>query len=133
MKIKKFLSVILCLAFVVSLFPSSTVAQSDHFIAEDNGQKISVSEAVYAEQGNDIDKGIGDNISLDDLDVKGKNEMPAANMKQMMTLEGDGDEDNPIKGLSDLKTSHKFPEETGVYHVRIPKEGEENEDSYVYC
>ena len=45
----------LCLAFVVSLFPFSTVAQSEHFVVEDDEQNISVSEDVYAEQGNERD------------------------------------------------------------------------------
>jgi uncharacterized repeat protein (TIGR02543 family) len=138
MRIKKILSGILCLVFVIALFSFSGAAESDHFVAEDDEQDISVSKAVYAEQGGDTDKGIGDDISLDDMNTEDENEMPGAipagaNMMQMMTLEDTGDDDNPIKGWSDLKTSHKFPEETGVYHVRIPKEGEENEDSYVYC
>ena len=57
MGIKRLLSVILCLVFVMSLFPLSGAAKSDRFVANDE-QDISVSEVVYAEQGNDIDNGI---------------------------------------------------------------------------
>ena len=51
MRIKRLLSVILCLVFVMSLFPLSGAAKSDRFVANDE-QDISVSEVVYAEQGN---------------------------------------------------------------------------------
>ena len=48
MRIKRLLGVILCLVFVMSLFPLRA-AKSDHFVAEDNEQDILVSEVVYAE------------------------------------------------------------------------------------
>lgn len=133
MRIKRFLSVVLCLVFVMSLFPFSAAAENGDFAEEDNEQDIPVSEAVYAEQSTDIDNKNYDNISLDDMNNKGEPETPGAipsgaNSMQMMTLEGSGDDEEPI-----LKTSHEFPEVTGTFEVRIPKEGEEDEDSYVYC
>lgn len=137
MRINRLLSVILCLVFVMSLFPLSGAAKSDHFVAEDDEQDISVSEVVYAEQGNDIDNGICDN-SLDDMNTTDEPKMPGsipagANMMQMMAIEGNGDDDAPIMGESDLKTSYKFPEVTGIFEVRVPKEGEEGEYNYEYC
>ena len=129
MRGKKLLSVILCLAFVVSLFPFSTVAQSEHFVVEDDEQNISVSEDVYAEQGNERDKGIGK-----DIIPKDEIEITSANMMQMMTLEDTGDEDNPIKGWSERKTSYEFPEVTGKIEITLPRaEGEEGEDSTTWC
>lgn len=142
MRKKRLLSVMLCLVFVMTMFPFSVAAESGAFVAEDNEQNISVSEAGYAEQGNDIDNGIYNSISLDDMHIEDEPDTPAlipvgANMMQMMAIENNGDDDepidNPIKGWSDSKTSYKFPEATGVFHVRIPKKSEEEEDRYEYC
>lgn len=128
-RIKKLLSVILCFAFVMSLFPFIGVAKSDHFVAEDDEQDISVSEAVYAEQGNERDKGVGK-----DIIPKDEIEITSANRMQMMTLEDTGDEDNPIKGWSERKTSYEFPEITGTIEITLPRaEGEEGEDSTTWC
>ena len=140
MRIKRLLSVILCLVFVMSLFPLSGAAKSDRFVANDE-QDISVSEVVYAEQGNDIDNGIFDN-SLDDMNTADKPEMPVptpagANRMQMMATEDNGEdppisEDPPTYGVSDIKTSHEFAEVTGNFYVHVPGEGEEKEYS-TYC
>ncbi|MEN6328221.1 MAG: CFI-box-CTERM domain-containing protein [Syntrophomonas sp.] len=83
MRIKRLLSVILCLVFIMSIFSFSVAAATPE----------------------------------------------GANMMQMMTLEDpngpDVTIDNPIKELSDLKTSHKFPEVKGEFEVSVPKAGYE--------
>ena len=130
MRIKRLLGIILCLVFVISLFPFSAAA-------EDDEMNISVSEAVYEEQGNDIDNGIYDDVSLDDKHIDDEPDTPAlipagANMMQMMAIEDNG-EDPPTMGVSDLKTSYEFAKRIGNFEVRVPKEGEEGESSYTYC
>jgi hypothetical protein len=140
-RIKKLLSVILCFAFMVSLFPFSTVAQSDHFVVEGNEQDISVSEAVYAEQVIDIDNEINNGISLDDIEDEPSMSLPTpagVNRMQMMEVEDNGEdppisEDPPIYGVSDIKTSYEFTEVTRIFEVRIPKQGKDNEYSSEYC
>ncbi|MGI6490948.1 MAG: hypothetical protein ACOX0T_00795 [Pelotomaculum sp.] len=57
MKIKKLFSVVLCLVFVMSIFPFGAAAESDHFVAEGDELVIPVSEDVYGEEGSDIDSG----------------------------------------------------------------------------
>ncbi|MDD2497844.1 MAG: hypothetical protein PHY90_06915, partial [Desulfitobacteriaceae bacterium] len=137
MKIKRPLSIILCLVFVMSLFSFSVSAKSSSFAEEDEDHHNSVSEDVYAEQGNDIDNGICDDVSLDDMLIEDEPDTPAitpagANMMQMMAAEVNG-EDPPIMGETDLKTSYEFAEATGRFEVIYPKEGEEGEYNYEYC
>ncbi|MGI6066739.1 MAG: InlB B-repeat-containing protein, partial [Bacillota bacterium] len=137
MKIKRPLSIILCLVFVMSLFSFSVSAKSSSFVEEDEDHHNSVSEDVYAEQGNDIDNGICDDVSLDDMLIEDEPDTPAitpagANMMQMMAAEVNG-EDPPIMGETDLKTSYEFAEATGRFQVIYPKEGEEGEYNYEYC
>jgi hypothetical protein len=136
-RIKRLLSVVLCLVFVMSLFPLSGAAKSDHFVAEDDEQNISVYDAVYAEKANDIDNGVCDDISLDDMNTEDESEMPCAipagaNMMQMMAIEGNGD-DTPIMGETDLKISYEFPVVTGNFEVCIPNDDVEGEDRYEWC
>lgn len=136
MRIKRLLGVILCLVFVMSIFPFGAAAESDHFVTESDEQVISVSQDVYEEQGNagnDIDNGIVDN-TLDETDTPDEPPMPlptpaGANMMQTMETADNG-EDPPIMGVSDLKTSHEFAEVKGYFFVHVPKEGEEGEDVY---
>lgn len=143
MRIKRLLSIILCLVFVMSLFSFSVSAKSSSFVEEDEDQHNSVSEDVYAEQGNDIDNGIYDDVSLDDMLIEDEPDTPAitpagANIIQMMAIDDNGEdppisEDPPIMGVSDLKTSYEFAEVTGTFEVIFPKEGEEGEYNYEYC
>jgi hypothetical protein len=54
---ERLLSVMLCLVFVMTMFPFSAAAESDHFVTEGDEQVISVSEDVYGEEDSDIDSG----------------------------------------------------------------------------
>jgi uncharacterized repeat protein (TIGR02543 family) len=122
---ERLLSVMLCLVFVMTMFPFSAAAESDHFVTEGDEQVISVSEDVYGEEdsdidsgnyedeqdnsedvyeeqgneGNDMDNRIVDN-SLDDTDTSDELPIPlptpaGVNRMQMMATEDNG-EDSPI-------------------------------------
>lgn len=133
MRKKRLLSVMLCLVFVMTMLPFSAAAGNDDFIAEDNEKNISVSEAVYEEQVIDIDN--------DDIADEPPMTFPTpagANRMQMMEAEDNGEdppinEDPPIYGVSDIKTSYDFTKVTKNFEVRIPKPGEDDEYSYKYC
>ena len=117
---ERLLSVMLCLVFVMTMFPFSAAAERDHFVTEGDEQVISVSEDVYGEEdsdidsgnyedeqdnsedvyeeqgneGNDMDNRIVDN-SLDDTDTSDELPMPVptpagANRMQMMATEDNG-------------------------------------------
>ncbi|MGR6837030.1 InlB B-repeat-containing protein [Syntrophomonas erecta] len=117
---ERLLSVMLCLVFVMTMFPFSAAAESDHFVTEGDEQVISVSEDVYGEEdsdidsgnyedeqdnsedvyeeqgneGNDMDNRIVDN-SLDDTDTSDELPMPVptpagANRMQIMEAEDNG-------------------------------------------
>lgn len=139
---KRLLSVMLCLVFVMTMFPFSAAAGNGDFITEDNEKNIPVSEAVYAEQVINIDNEMNDGISLDEINIEDEPEIPVptpagVNRMQMMATEDDGEdppisEEPPIYGVSDIKTSYEFAQITGYFEVLVPEEGDE-EEYYTYC